>query len=81
MYYHNEVSPKELFKAFRKKEIQLGGNLKLKIYGTLHCKSGRRLKKENRVFFATEEEAKSFGFRPCGHCLKTAYKTWKNGLI
>jgi methylphosphotriester-DNA--protein-cysteine methyltransferase len=58
--------------------ISLGGNQKLKIYGTLSCASGKRLKVENRVFFKNEEEAISCGFRPCGHCLREKYVIWKN---
>jgi len=40
-----------------KQKIQLGGNANLKIYGTLECKSGKRMKAKNRVFFEHEEEA------------------------
>jgi len=47
----------------------------------LNCKSGKRMKKENRVFFSTENEAIKSNFRPCGHCMKTEYKKWKNGFI
>lgn len=61
-----------------KEEIQLGGNANLKIYGTLNCKSGKRLKVKNRVFFATEKEAIEAGYRPCGHCMRTKYQIWKN---
>ncbi|MGN6291180.1 MAG: Ada metal-binding domain-containing protein [Chitinophagaceae bacterium] len=48
--------------------IQLAGNKKLRIYGTLDCFSGKRMKKENRVFFASEEEAMESGYRCCKHC-------------
>jgi methylphosphotriester-DNA--protein-cysteine methyltransferase len=54
--------------------IQYAGNLRLKIFGHLNCKSGRRMKKENRVFFQTEIEAVSSGFRPCGHCMPIRYR-------
>lgn len=59
------------------KKIQLGGNSNLKIYGTLNCKSGKRLKAKNQVFFENEEEAIDLGYRPCGHCMREKYKTWK----
>ena len=59
------------------KTIQLGGNVNLKIYGTLNCKSGKRLKTKNRVFFENEAEAIEKGYRPCGHCMRTKYKLWK----
>ncbi|MCF2493313.1 hypothetical protein NFI80_06605 [Dyadobacter chenhuakuii] len=31
----------------------------------------------NRVFFNSEKEAMSQGFRPCGHCMREAYLRWK----
>jgi methylphosphotriester-DNA--protein-cysteine methyltransferase len=62
-------------------EIAWGGNKKLKIYGTLTCASGKRMKKENRVFFSSEKEAIRNGYRPCGNCLSTKYQTWKDGFI
>ena len=33
-------------------KIAFGGNISQKIYGTLKCKSGKRLKIENRIFLA-----------------------------
>ena len=77
MIKHLEISNKDLHKKIRDKKILLAGNGRLKIYGRLHCKSGKRMKKENRVFFMSEEEALEQGFRPCGHCLSKKYKTWK----
>ncbi|HEV8513084.1 MAG TPA: Ada metal-binding domain-containing protein [Cyclobacteriaceae bacterium] len=50
--------------------MQFAGNAKLKIYRTLSCHSGKRMKKENRVFFESEAEAISLGFRPCRNCMK-----------
>jgi len=58
-------------------EVQLAGNRKLKIYGTLTCTSGKGMKTGNRVFFKSIEEAKSMGYRPCGHCMRQAYLQWK----
>jgi hypothetical protein len=58
-------------------EVQLAGNSKLNIYGTLTCASGKRMKPANRVFFGSEAEAKSIGYRPCGHCMRKAYLEWK----
>jgi hypothetical protein len=57
--------------------VKLGGNKNLKIYGTLACRSGKRMKMENRVFFSSEQEAIANGYRPCGHCMKAAYQDWK----
>ena len=39
-----------------------------KIFGRLDCKSGMRMKKENRVFFHTLEDAIVQGYRPCKKC-------------
>jgi methylphosphotriester-DNA--protein-cysteine methyltransferase len=55
----------------------LAGNQRLKIYGTLDCSSGKRMKKENRIFFNDEMDAVLAGYRPCGHCLKEKYVVWK----
>jgi methylphosphotriester-DNA--protein-cysteine methyltransferase len=67
-----------LYKLIAAGEIKLAGNKKLKIYGTLNCASGKRMKVENRVFFKNQEEAISNGYRPCGNCLAAEYKIWKN---
>ena len=76
MILHSTISRIELKEMIQSKKIQLGGNIKLKIYGTLSCASGKRMKKQNRVFFKNENEAKQFGFRPCGHCLREKYTRW-----
>lgn len=81
MIEHSKISDNDLRSKIKQQEICFGGNKKLKIYGLLNCKSGKRMKRENRVFFLTENEATENGFRPCGHCMKTEYKNWKNGLI
>jgi len=39
------------------------------------------MKRENRVFFSSIPEAEQNNYRPCGHCMKTAYKKWKDGLV
>jgi len=64
-----------------KGEIQLAGNRKLKIFGTLDCSSGKRMKIDNRVFFKSETEARSMGYRPCGHCMRKAYAQWKANVL
>jgi len=60
-----------------KDQITFAGSAKLKIYGTLNCSSGKRMKVENRVFFGSEKEAIELGCRPCGHCMRDAFKKWK----
>jgi len=68
---------RQLKLLINKEEILMGGNANLKIYGTLDCKSGKRLKVKNRVFFSSEQEAIQQGYRPCGHCMREKYKLWK----
>jgi methylphosphotriester-DNA--protein-cysteine methyltransferase len=78
MHFHSELQNTQLISLIRKGEITLAGNNQLKIYGTLSCNSGKRMKKENRIFFDSELEAISHGFRPCGHCLKIEYQAWRD---
>ncbi|WP_312300570.1 Ada metal-binding domain-containing protein [Chryseobacterium sp.] len=77
MIHHSQISIIELRSKVHNREILLGGNKKLKIYGLLNCKSGKRMKKENRVFFTDEAEALQNNYRPCGHCMRGAYQQWK----
>jgi methylphosphotriester-DNA--protein-cysteine methyltransferase len=70
MIKHLDLPNNELRRKIKQREIVFGGNMRLKIYGTLHCKSGKRMKRENRVFFSSENEARTQGFRPCGHCMR-----------
>src|SRR5215211_6528627 len=74
MTRHIEIDDRELRKKIKEHLFVLAGNSKLKIYGRLNCKSGKRMKKENRVFFTSEEEAIEQGFRPCGNCLRKQYE-------
>ena len=82
MIYHRDLSAgftglRELKGRIIASEISLGGNCNLNIYGTLDCHSGRRLKRENRVFFRDKSEAIANGYRPCAHCLPDEYQFWK----
>jgi methylphosphotriester-DNA--protein-cysteine methyltransferase len=77
MIKHSEISDAELHAKIRNKAILFGGYTPMKIYGTLNCKSGKRMKKINRIFFTSENEALESGYRPCGHCMKSAYQIWK----
>lgn len=81
MIKHSEISDSDLLSKIKQQKICFGGNRQLKIYGLLSCTSGKRMKRENRVFFSSEQEAQQNNYRPCGHCMKTAYKKWKDGLI
>ena len=77
MLRHRDVTLFHIRRLIQREEIMLAGNLSLKIYGTLSCASGKRMKKENRVFFKNETEAIQQGFRPCCHCLHNEYVCWK----
>ncbi|MEP7321922.1 MAG: Ada metal-binding domain-containing protein [Saprospiraceae bacterium] len=73
MLKHSGLTNSDLWIKLYNKEITIGGNSKLKIYGLLQCKSGKRMKRENRIFFKSIAEAISSGFRPCGHCMRKDY--------
>ncbi len=75
MIAHSQI--KSLRCLLREGQIKFAGNKKLKIYGSLHCASGKRMKKENRIFFENEKEAIQHGYRPCGHCMRDIYLKWK----
>ena len=77
MIPHTDISDGLLRSKIREKKIHWAGHKKLKIYGLLCCISGKRMKRENRVFFSTEQEALKHQYRPCGHCLKANYVEWK----
>ena len=79
MIRHDTISDKALHALLRQRKISLGGNERLKIYGTLKCRSGKQMHRKNRVFFSDEAAALSLGYRPCGHCMKQAYMSWRNG--
>jgi methylphosphotriester-DNA--protein-cysteine methyltransferase len=76
MRTHADIQDSELKQLIQSKKIQLAGNSKLKIYGTLSCASGRRMKKQNRVFFKNEQEAIQNDYRPCARCLRKKYSEW-----
>jgi len=81
MIRHEMITDQELYGLLRQEKILFGGNLNLKNYGSLRCRSGKRMKRKNRVFFKDELEALALGYRPCGHCMKQAYMDWKNGSV
>ncbi len=77
MYSHHQLEKNALKQKIRDGEIVLAGNSKLKIFGLLNCRSGKRMKKQNRVFFESEMEAISLGFRPCGNCMRGKFGEWR----
>jgi len=80
MIEHLKTSDSQLRALIKRNKIQFGANRNLKIYGKLSCKSGKRMKKENRVFFGSEEDAISHGYRPCGSCMRREYLLWRNSI-
>jgi methylphosphotriester-DNA--protein-cysteine methyltransferase len=76
MIRHNTIDDSEVLKAVKSGLIRYGGNRKQKIYGTLTCKSGKRMKRRNRVFFENRKDAINNGYRPCGNCMKETYIKW-----
>ncbi|WP_374951646.1 Ada metal-binding domain-containing protein [Mucilaginibacter sp.] len=84
MIAHNSLSgspylrSKELKILIDQYKITFAGNRKLKIYGMLNCSSGKRMKPLNRVFFKSEREAITMGYRPCGQCMRKQYQKWKS---
>lgn len=76
MLNHKDLSPTTLRSMIRAGTIQFAGYRRQKIYGKLSCKSGKRMKPENRVFFASQQDALDQGYRPCGNCMKEDYKVW-----
>ncbi len=81
MIHHTSFKDNEIRTKIRTGDIKFGGNNNLKIYGTLNCKSGFRMIRENRVFFSSIEKANEYNFRPCGNCMKDAYKKWRNEIV
>lgn len=77
MVAHSLLTVNKFKQLVKQGKITLGGNAALKIYGTLHCPPGKRMKKSNRVFFSNEDEAIAAGYRPCGHCMRQKYNEWK----
>jgi methylphosphotriester-DNA--protein-cysteine methyltransferase len=71
---------RKLYELVKNQSIALGGNSKLKIYGRLECASSKRMKAENRVFFANEQEAINKGYRPCAKCMPQQYGLWKAAI-
>ena len=81
MIKHVDINAGQLRSKIKQKAFCFGGNMRLKIFGTLQCRSGKRMKKQNRIFFVSQNEAIENGYRPCGHCLPEQYKIWKNGSL
>lgn len=67
---HSDIGEFQLKSLIRAGHILFAGNRKLRIYGKLNCASGKRMLKDNRVFFATEAAALDAGYRACRKCMR-----------
>ena len=74
MVRHIMINDSEMLKAIKSGLIRYGGHRKQRIYGTLICQSGKRMKRQNRVFFKNRKDAINNGYRPCGNCMNESYK-------
>lgn len=77
MIRHADLVDAELHQALKQGSLTFAGHRSARIFGRLDCASGKRMKREERVFFADAAEALALGFRPCGRCMKDAYAQWK----
>ena len=77
VWRHADLTDEKLCALMASGAITLGGNERLRIFGLLSCRSGMRMKQNNRVFFADADCALVAGYRPCGHCMRDAYAAWK----
>lgn len=75
------VRSRKLWQKIQSGEIAMAGNRKLKIYGRLDCRAGKRMKLENRVFFENEAVAIDLAYRPCAVCMRKEYLLWKEKSI
>ncbi len=55
---------------------RFAGNKTHKIFGRLDCKSGKRMDKENRVFFLDWVDAVKSGYKPCKKCKPKFWDTY-----
>jgi methylphosphotriester-DNA--protein-cysteine methyltransferase len=61
----------------------LGGHRRSRIYGRLDCPSALAAIRRggpyagNRVFFADAASAEAAGYRPCGRCMREAFRAWQ----
>ena len=74
MFRHDKTEANDVRRLIRSGEVTLAGNGRLKIYGKLDCKSGKRMQRKHRVFFKDAGDAERYGYRPCGHCMKVEYR-------
>ena len=64
----------QLCVAVECKDAKFIGNKNSKIYHKPDCAAVKKMKDENKVAFASEEEAKKAKFRPCKKCIDVKKK-------
>ena len=52
-----------------------------RIFGRLTCSSGQRALSQNRVFFATYQDAIAAGYRPCLNCQPQPSDRYERGTL
>ena len=80
MIRHDMIDEAALHRMIRDGRLTFAGNRRLKIFGRLDCRAGRRLARRNRVFFANRSEAEGLGYRPCARCVRAGYDVWKSAV-
>ncbi|MEW6358735.1 MAG: Ada metal-binding domain-containing protein [Planctomycetota bacterium] len=63
--------------AQESKDEKLIGNKESKVYHKADCAAVKKMKEENKVEFASEEEAKKAEFKPCKKCVDVKKKEGK----
>ncbi|NOZ20087.1 MAG: hypothetical protein GXP25_03255 [Planctomycetes bacterium] len=61
------------------KDAKFIGNKTSKIYHKPDCAAVKKMKEENKVAFASVEEAKKANYRPCKRCIDVKKKEDKSG--
>jgi hypothetical protein len=77
MISHLSLTDQQLARLIKAGTITCAGHGPARIVGRLDCRSGKRMLRRHRVFFADRQEATALGFRPCGHCLPLEYRQWR----
>ncbi|MFZ4787065.1 MAG: metal-binding protein [Rhizobiales bacterium] len=77
MISHLSLADQQLASRIKAGKITMAGHGPARIFGRLDCRSGKRMLRRHRVFFADRQDALAHGFRPCGHCLPLEYRQWR----
>ncbi|MEM1105757.1 MAG: Ada metal-binding domain-containing protein [Pseudomonadota bacterium] len=72
MINHVDITYIDLSARLRSGSIKFAGHKGYKGFGKLTCGTGKRMKREDRVFFASKAEAIAAGYPPCGNCMRSA---------